>query len=140
MHSTRTPAVIATVLAAFAAGTATAAAATPLQPIRAGVHPPLVGLLPNLTASNPSPGTYRITNTGIVPSGAFVVRIHRVGVKGGSSFVVPSLARGQSFSRYLGNVCDAIPPAFEVVADSGNLIHESNESDNTVVLSPTHNC
>ena len=68
------------------------------------------------------------------------MRIHRVGVKAGSTFVVPSLSRGQSFSRYLGNVCDALPPAFEVVADSPNLVHESNENDNAVVLRPTHNC
>ena len=54
--------------------------------------------------------------------------------------MVPSLSRGQSFSRYLGNVCDALPPAVEVIADSPNLVHELNENDNAVVLHPTHNC
>jgi hypothetical protein len=127
------------VLAALAAGIPTAGAST-IQPVRAGVHLQIPPLLPNLTATNPSPGTYQITNTGIAPSGSFVVRVHRVGVKFGSTFVVPSLSRGQSFSRYLGNICDALPPAIEVVADSPNLVHESNESDNAVVLHPTHNC
>jgi subtilase family serine protease len=129
------------VVAALAAGSATAAAATPLQPVRAAVPPPLALLLPNLATTNPSPGTYRITNTGIAPTGSFVVRIHRVGVKAGGTFVVPSLSRGQSYSHYLGNFCGTgFPPAFEVVADSTNLVHESNESDNAVVLLPTHNC
>src|SRR4051812_39292148 len=91
------------VLVALAVGIPTAGA-TPAQPVRAGVHLTIPPLLPNLAASNPSPGTYQITNTGIAPSGSFVVRIHRVGVKAGSTFVVPSLSRGQSFSRYLGNV------------------------------------
>jgi hypothetical protein len=141
--STPRAAAIATslVLAAFAAGTATAAAATPVQPARAAVHPPILALLPNLTASNPSPGIYRITNTGIAPSGSFLVRVHRVGVKAASILTVPSLSRGQSYSRYLGNFCgDGFPPAFEVVADFPNLVPESNESDNVVVLLPTHNC
>jgi subtilase family serine protease len=127
------------VLAALAAGIPTAGAST-VQPVRAGVQLQIPPLLANLTATNPSPGTYRITNTGFAPSGSFVVRIHRVGVKAGSTFVVPSLFRGQSFSRYLGNICDVIPPAIEVVADSPNLVHESNENDNAVVLFPTHNC
>jgi hypothetical protein len=140
MSDRRTPAVIATVLAALAAGSATAAAATPLQPVRAGVHPAIGLLLPNLAASNPSPGVFRITNTGIFPSGSFVVAIHRVGVKAGSSFVVPSLGHGQSFSRSLGSVCEGVPPVFGIVADAPNLIHESNEADNAVLVQAAHNC
>jgi subtilase family serine protease len=128
------------VLAALAVGIPTAGATT-IEPVRATVNLPIPALLPNLTASNPSPGTYQITNNGIASSGSFVVRIHRVGVKAGASFIVPSLSRGQSFSRYIGNYCGGgLPPAFEVIADSTNLVHESNETDNTVVLRPTANC
>jgi CARDB len=126
-------------IAALAAGIPTAGATAIQQPVRAAVQIP-IQLLPNLTASTPSPGTYRITNTGLVPSGSFVVRIHRVGVKAGTSFVVPSLARGESFSRFVGNVCNALPPSLEVIADAPNLVHESNEGDNVVIVRPTHNC
>src|SRR5690349_15423872 len=103
-------------LASVAAGASTAgAAAPPVSQVQLATHPPLNAFfLPNLQATNPSPGTYRITNTGRVATGAFLVRIHRVGVKAGSTFTVASLAPGQSFSRYLGNVCDGLPPAFEI--------------------------
>jgi hypothetical protein len=123
-------------LAATAASAGAASAATPL--------PPLPGDLfrPNLVVTSPAPGWFTVTNTGLLPSGAFAIGIHRVGLKPIGVTPQASLAHGQSVTRFIGNDCSGTfpPPALQVIADVYHQVTERSETDNALVVYPSHNC